>query len=260
MSAEPGPALDADGLTDREIGEQLGIDEPPPRATSSASASASVSAPVPGFPRGGWRPAAGEPRLASDVMDFLVLSKAIPESDFPAFTEEDEQRVTEQHWSYMDGFADRFTARGPLLGPGRDSWTGSMHVVDLPDEAAARAFVEEEPQHRLGLYAEHSTWRFTNLLGRTMWEFAGASDDPKFLVMAEGPVAPVPVEELAEEWRRALVLYGALHTTGGTPAGAALAVQVPSRDALDQLLTEPRMGFDRYAPVETYDWEFGGRR
>jgi hypothetical protein len=34
-------------------------------------------------------------------------------------------------------------------------------------------FVAEEPYHRAGLFEEHVVWRFTNLLGRTMWEFGG---------------------------------------------------------------------------------------
>jgi hypothetical protein len=37
-----------------------------------------------------------------------------------------------------------------------------------------RDFVAREPKQRAGGYAEHSVWRFENLLGRTMWEFAGA--------------------------------------------------------------------------------------
>jgi hypothetical protein len=136
-----------------------------------------------------------------------------------------------------------------------------MHIVDLADDAAARAFVEEEPHHRMGLYAEHAVWRFTNLLGRTMWDFPGASDDPKFLVLAqERSTEPVPLDDLAPEWRNALVVYGALGTVGGEPAGLALAVQVPTRDALDVLLAEPSMRLLAHPQVEIHDWEFGGRR
>jgi uncharacterized protein YciI len=194
-------------------------------------------------------------------MDFLVHSRAVPESDLPSYTEEDEQRLTEQHWSYMDGFADRFTARGPTLGPGRDTWTGSMHIVDLQDEAAAHAFFEEEPRHRLGLYADHAVWRFTNLLGRTMWEFPRVSDDPKFLVIAQGDsVTPGSFDDLAEPCRDALVVYGALGTAGGEPAGMALAVQAPTREAVDGLLAEPSLQLQDHDRVEIHDWEFGGRR
>lgn len=197
-------------------------------------------------------------------MDFLVYSRTIPESELPAHVDEDEEPLNERHWSYMDGFADRLTARGPTLGPDRDSWTGSMHIVDLPDADAARAFVENEPYERNGLFARHSTWRFTNLLGRTMWEFPGATEEePRFVVLAQGPGTsrgPAPVGDLGPAWRDRLVVYGALGTLDGRPAGVAVAVQVPSRDALEVLIADPSMRLSDHAELEVHDWEFGGRR
>ncbi len=193
-------------------------------------------------------------------MDFLVYSRAVPEGDFPAYTAEDEERLNERHWSYMDGYADRLTARGPTLGPGRDTWTGSLHIVDLPDADAARAFVENEPYQQTGLFAQHSIRRFRNLLGSTMWEFPrAAADEPRFLVLAP-EASPVPPEDLAPDLRDALVVYGALDTTDGEPAGVVLAVQVPSRDVLDAVLAEPSLGLSGQGDVEVHDWEFGGRR
>lgn len=196
-------------------------------------------------------------------MHFLVHSRAVPESELPEYTAEDEERLNERHWSYMDEFAPGMVARGPTLGPGRDTWTGSLHIVDLPDEGAARAFVENEPYQRTGLFAGHSVWRFTDLLGRTMWDFVATGDAPRFLVLAhDGPNrAPVPVDDLPSPWRQALVMYGALGTLeGDDPTGLAVAVEVPSRDELDALLTEPTMGLSGYRDVEVHDWEFGGRR
>ena len=47
--------------------------------------------------------------------------------------------LAEAHWSFMDGYAEAMIARGPTLTPDRTTWTGSMHMVDLPDAQAARA-------------------------------------------------------------------------------------------------------------------------
>lgn len=195
-------------------------------------------------------------------MDFLVYSRAVPESEFPDYTSADEERLNERHWSYMDGFADGITARGPTLGPDRDTWTGSLHIVDLPDADAAHAFVADEPYHQTGLFARHSLWRFSNLLGRTMWEFAGAAEDPKFLILAHSGVSdgPVAVADLGSQWRESLVVYGALSTLDDEPAGLAVAVQVPSRDVLDELMADPSAGMPDYREIEVHDWEFGGRR
>lgn len=202
-------------------------------------------------------------RLASAAMDFLIYSRSVPQSELSEYTTEDEERLNERHWSYMDAFADHLAARGPTLGPDRDSWTGSLHIVDLPTTEAAHAFVQNEPYQQAGLFAHHAVSRFTNLLGRTMWEWAGSADGPKFLILAHASTydrGPVAVDDLAPAWHDVLVVYGALRTLDGEPAGLALAVEVPSREALDVLLTEPSMGLSAYRDVEVHDWEFGGRR
>ena len=82
----------------------------------------------------------------------------------------------------MDRFAASMIARGPTFGTDRRTVTGSLHVVGLPSVDAVHEFVAREPNNRAGVYAEHSVWRFENLLGRTMWEFPGASDEPKFML------------------------------------------------------------------------------
>src|SRR5215510_4291367 len=121
-------------------------------------------------------------------MHLLVYSRGAPAAGLV----EDDPALNEAHWSYMDGFAAGMTARGPTLAPDREAWTGSLHIVDLPDADAARAFVEREPFNRAGMYAEHRVWGFRNLLGRTMWQFAGQPDEPLFLVIAASPDAERP--------------------------------------------------------------------
>jgi uncharacterized protein len=146
----------------------------------------------------------------------------------------------------MDRFADRMIARGPTLAADRETWTGSLHILDLPSAAAAREFVEHEPYNRAGLFEQHLIRRFHNLLGRTMWESAGGSDDPRFLVIADGPLAEVAPERLS--------VRGELLTLDeAEPAGVALALQAPTRQAVEALVGG---GED----VEIHDWEFGGRR
>jgi uncharacterized protein len=194
-------------------------------------------------------------------MDFLIYSRAVSDSELPEHTAEDEAALNERHWSYMDGFADGMTARGPTLGPGRDTWTGSMHVIDLPGPDAARTFVEGEPYEQAGLFARHSIWRFVDLLGRTMWEFDAVPGRPTYLVLAHGPgPTPVPGERLAERLRDRLVLYGELHLLDDGPAGLALVAQAASRRALETLLADSGLDLGGYTEIEHHNWEFGGRR
>jgi hypothetical protein len=58
-----------------------------------------------------------------------------------------------------------------------------------------------------------------------------------------------------------LILYGALTTLdGGEPAGVALALHAPNRDAAVALLQDAQRGVDLLSEIETHEWEFGGRR
>ena len=138
----------------------------------------------------------------------------------------------------MDGFADGMIARGPTLAADRETWTGSLHIVDLPSAEAAREFVEREPYNRAGLFEHHIIRRFKNLLGRTMWEFPGGSDDPRFLVIAHVPAERRPPPAALP--RERLIVHGELLTPDDArPAGVVLALQAPTREAVDALLRGP---------------------
>jgi uncharacterized protein YciI len=185
-------------------------------------------------------------------MEFFIYSRAAGAADVD---DEHERALDEQHWSYMDRFADGMVARGPTLDADRASWTGSIHIVDLPGAEAAHEFVEHEPYDRAGLFEEHLIRRFHNLLGRTMWEFPGASDEPRFMVIAEAD-AHAPAAPLIALPRERLIVHGELLTPEeGRTTGVALALQAPTRDAVVALL-----GLDQHPDARLLDWEFGGRR
>ncbi len=59
------------------------------------------------------------------------------------------------------------TARGPTLASEGETPTGTLHIVDLPDSAAARAFAFDEPGYRAGVYRDVLLRRWRNTLGRT---------------------------------------------------------------------------------------------
>ena len=162
----------------------------------------------------------------------------------------------------MDRFASGMIARGPTLAADRATWTGSLHIVDLPSAEAAHRFVEHEPYNRAGLFEEHFIRRFDNLLGRTMWESSGSSDDPRFLVIAHVPAeSAVRLPDFADLAPDRLIVHGELRTVEDSrPVGIALALQEPTREAVDALLRSRDPGFDQQLDVRILDWEFGGRR
>ena len=203
------------------------------------------------------------PRAYPRVMDFFVYSRVGPS----AADIEHGPTLDEEHWSYMDRFAEGMIARGPTLAADRATWAGSVHILDLPSVEAAHQFVEHEPYNRAGLFDQHLIRRFDNLLGRTMWEFLGGTGDPRFLIIAqvktEGSEAPpsVPFPDLTALESARLIVYGdLLALSESTSVGVALALEAPTRQAVDRLLWGGRARPTKYSDTRVLDWEFGGRR
>lgn len=93
----------------------------------------------------------------------------------------------EAHWSYMDQYAKEMIARGPTLADDGETLTGSVHILDLPDPAAARTFAFDEPNYQAGAYRDVLLRRWRNTLGRTMWEFPGGrTGGNRYLVLGLG--------------------------------------------------------------------------
>jgi hypothetical protein len=191
-------------------------------------------------------------------MEFFVYSRDAPD----AAALRDDPGLLERHWSYMDRFADSMIARGPTLDTNRETATGSLHVLALPNVDSAREFVALEPNNLAGVYREHLLCGFENLLGRSMWEFRAHGTEPRFLVIGRSPVRrPVPAGTLPAELLERLILYGALTTLDDAePAGIAFALQAPDREAAARLVHEKQTGLGAFSQVEIHDWEFGGRR
>jgi uncharacterized protein len=163
-------------------------------------------------------------------------------------------RLLEEHWSYMDRFATQMIARGPTLASDGDTPTGSVHIVDLPDPAAARAFAFDEPNYQAGVYRDVLLRRWRNTLGRTMWDFPGGrTGGNRYLVLGlgAGPAADLAVPSDSGE----LIAYGPLLSDDGTTwLGTAALLRAPDPTAARAILTP-----DRYADIEVHNWQFGGR-
>ncbi|MFJ5680408.1 YciI family protein [Streptomyces sp. NPDC093097] len=164
------------------------------------------------------------------------------------------QELLEEHWSYMDGYAQEMIARGPTMADDGETPTGSVHIADLPDPAAARAFAFDEPGYQAGAYRDVLLRRWRNMLGRTMWDFPGGpTDGNRYLVLGLGPVPDAVLTEPAEQDE--LIAYGPLLSDDGTTwLGTAALVRAPDADAARAVLPA-----GRYADIEVHNWQFGGR-
>ncbi|MEU2561864.1 YciI family protein [Streptomyces longispororuber] len=162
--------------------------------------------------------------------------------------------LLEEHWSYMDRFAKEMIARGPTLADDGDTPTGSVHLVDLPGPAAARAFAFDEPNYQAGVYRDVLLRRWRNTLGRTMWDFPGGrSGGHRYLVLGFGEGQAVDLELPRDQDE--LIAYGPLLSDdGGLWLGTAALVRAEGPDTARAVLTP-----GRYAGIEVHPWRFGGR-
>ena len=186
-------------------------------------------------------------------MEFLCYHRDRPDS--VALRDE----LVEQHWSYMDRYADGMIARGPTLADDGDTPTGSVHILDLPDPAAARAFAFDEPNYQAGVYRDVLLRRWRNTLRRTMWDFPGGrTGGNRYLVLGlgTGHAADLAADLAVPPGRDELIAYGPLLSDdGATWLGTAVLVRAPDPDTARAVLSP-----GRYADIEVHDWEFGGRR
>ncbi|WP_328935769.1 MULTISPECIES: YciI family protein [unclassified Streptomyces] len=162
--------------------------------------------------------------------------------------------LIEEHWSYMDRYAKEMIARGPTLAADGDTATGSVHILDLPDPAAARAFAFDEPNYQAGVYRDVLLRRWRNTLGRTMWDFPGGrTGGNRYLVLGLGTGQAVDLALSSD--RNQLIAYGPLLSDDGdTWVGTAALLRAPDPETAGAVLTR-----DRYADVEVHPWQFGGR-
>lgn len=161
-------------------------------------------------------------------------------------------QMVEQHWSYMDQFAATMIARGPTFSSD-ETLTGSVHILDLADPTAARAFAFEEPGYQAGAYRDVLLRRWHNSLGRTMWDFSGGQpDNNRYLVLGFTEPAAESTELPGSD---NLIACGPLLSDDGTAVlGAAVLLEAPHADAAQAILSA-----DQYAGIEVHQWRLGGR-
>ncbi len=166
--------------------------------------------------------------------------------------------LLEEHWSYMDQYAKEMIARGPTFTADGETLTGSVHILDLPDPATARAFAFDEPGYQAGAYRDVLLRRWRNTLGRTMWDFPGGpTEGNRYLVLGLGRDSNEAADLTLPPDRDAdLIAYGPLLSDDATTwLGTAALLRAPDADTARTVLLAP----DRYADIEVHYWQFGGR-
>jgi hypothetical protein len=159
-------------------------------------------------------------------------------------------------------------ARGPTMSADGKAVTGSMHMVDLPDAEAARAFAHDDPLARGGVFEDIMVRRYHNALGRTMWQFAGDPKNPRFLFIGEARSGTSAQSRDLLDAQRAylghaaraaqVILFGPLlGADGKTWEGTAMLLETPDCAAAEALvLGDPASKL--YVRTKLHHWRFGG--
>ena len=181
------------------------------------------------------------------------------------------RQTTEAHWAFMDRYAQAMIARGPTLAEDGTP-TGSMHILDLPDAAAARAFAYDEPFYQAGVFAEVMIRPWRNALGRTMWDFKGDPEhNRRFLVIGHGKPGMSATRDtlldahrsyfIERHYQERFIARGPLLSDDGTEwVGSAMLIELPDRAAVAAMLAdEPYVRNGLYDRIEIHPWRFGGR-
>jgi uncharacterized protein len=163
------------------------------------------------------------------------------------------ERSVEAHWSFMDRYHDRLLVRGPTLSDDGQKHTGSLHIVCLGNVAETEIFAYQEPFYKAGCYEEVIIRRWHDKFDRTMRDFQQNGDDPLFLILGTGAVAPDP----PARYRERFATYGWIESLDGAQlTGFAAVLQAPNRAVANALLSEafPDTAYDLHR------WCIGGRR
>ena len=156
------------------------------------------------------------------------------------------EELTEQHWAFMDGYADGMIARGPTLTPDRRRLPAAC-ISSTCRTPRRRRSSRTRSRTTARVYADVLVRR-RNELGRTMWEYDGdlVANLRRFMVLAEGTDDSVEVSDdlnaayrgFVADRRAELIAAGPLLAEDGTAgsAGARLLLELPGREAVDALL------------------------
>lgn len=177
--------------------------------------------------------------------------------------------IIHDHWDFIDRYAERLIARGPVLDPADLSVvTGSIHIVDLEDEDAFRRFVDDEPFAAAGLFAQIHRRHFRLELGRTQFQFESTPGWPRFFIHcpARGGVRDrqAALRDAHEAWCRSfdrhMICRGSLLDRDGGWDGSLFLVEFPSQEEAAAFLAgEPYNTAGLFAERPMCRWTMGGR-
>ncbi len=189
--------------------------------------------------------------------------------DNPA-TAEIRKTHVEAHWEYFDDHRDHFIARGATGTDDLARTISSVIFVEFEDWNAVRAFIDNEPLNRAGLYGDVHIRRWSSGLKRLQRDYPRKEGEVYWYIRGYGRSgANARRQEIVEEQRKFLAPYDEtiivargpiLDDEGAEWQGSANLICMPSRRELQNFMAEwPYCKNDLYEDVLVERYRFGGR-
>ncbi len=104
-------------------------------------------------------------------MPFVIIGRDAPGSEAPR------REHLQRHLEFVERVVDRILVAGPIADPAGGSW-GSLYVLDVPDEEAARALLAADPYFAAGVWSEITVKPFVGAAGAWVGGLAWKRRDP----------------------------------------------------------------------------------
>jgi uncharacterized protein YciI len=176
--------------------------------------------------------------------------------------------LRDEHWAFLDRFEDRLLARGPVLDDADPKRVlGSIHVVELEDDAEARHFAFDEPFAKNGVFSDVVLTKYRHELGRTQFEYDGNANSPRFFVHcpAANPGTDPPSDVAAAHEAHCaafdthVVCRGSLLDDDGNWAGRVFLLEARDRASVEAFVADdPCAKAGLYAETAIRRWTMGG--
>jgi uncharacterized protein len=171
------------------------------------------------------------------------------------------------HLAYLRSLRKEIRFAGPIMEADGETACGSLTLIDLPDRAAAQAYIDNEPYNRNGAFDRIEIMRWSSSMQIRQLDTKRTQGWQQFLVIAmdhdDGPARRAAVNDAHHKFQATVmdryVARGPLQTDGGTRiVGSLMIVELQDRAACDAFwAAEPLSSGGVFKSVSIERWRYG---
>ena len=171
------------------------------------------------------------------------------------------------HLAYLRSLRKEIRFAGPIMEADGETACGSLTLIDLPDRAAAQAYIDNEPYNMNGAFDRIEIMRWSSSMQIRQLDTKRTPGWQQFLVIAmdheDGPARRAAVNDAHHKFQATVmdryVARGPLQTDDGTRiVGSLMIVELQDRTACDAFwAAEPLSSGGVFRSVSIERWRYG---